>query len=158
MLNELSYQMFIPVIDAGVGIDSHNGEMGGGAVRVNIIGPSLPCLYCAGVISPDGILAESPNPAGRNGRGKRGYVEGQSHDDAPSVVSLTTTAAGLAVFLLKDVLFSVSGADASMVVFDIGTLSARTLSPKARPGCVCTQRTGMGDCKPMSAPWRSGGR
>ena len=157
ILNELAHQMFIPVIDVGVGVDSSGGRVSGASMRVNLVSPSLPCLHCAGVISPDRILAESLGPGDRGNRERRGYVEG-IEDAAPSVVSLTTMAAGLAVFLLKDMLFKVAGSDACMVVANMGDLTAQTLSPRVRPDCVCSLRSGMGGCMPMSAPRRGEGQ
>lgn len=152
VLNELAHQMFIPVIDVGVGLDSRNGKISGGSVRVNLVSPSLPCLYCAGVISADRILAESLGSEDRSARAKRGYVAGLDDDDAPSVVSLTTMAASLAVFLFKDTLFRITEPSACMVMADMSTLTAHTLSPLAKQGCVCALRMGKGGCMPMSTP------
>ena len=154
VLNELAHQLFIPVIDVGVGVDPGAGGVAFGAsARVNLVSPSLPCLHCAGVISAERILAESLGPGDLADREKRGYISGMA-DDAPSVVSLTTIAAGLAVFLLKDMLFRVSRSDSCMVMADMADLTARTLSPRVRPGCACTLRAGMGGCMAMSAPRR----
>ena len=155
VLNELAHQLFIPVIDVGVGIDSCSGKISGGALRINIVSPSLPCLYCAGVINADRILAESLSPANRGAWMDRGYVEDLA-DDAPSVVSLTTTAAGLAVFMFKDMLFGISESKACMVMVDIGTLTMQGLSPKSKQGCTCSARMGRGSCMPMSAPRKAG--
>lgn len=155
VLDELAYQMFIPVIDMGVGLDSRDGRITGGSVRINLASPSLPCLYCAGVISADRILAESLGPGYRSARAQRGYVAGLD-DDAPSVVSLTTMAASLAVLLFKDALFRISAPSACMVMADVSTLEVRTLSPKTRQGCVCALRMGRGECMPMSAPRGAG--
>lgn len=114
VLNELAHQLFIPVIDVGVGVDPGAGRASGASARVNLVSPSLPCLHCAGVVSAERILAESLGPGDLAGREKRGYISGRA-DDAPSVVSLTTMAAGLAVFLLKDMLFGVSRSSSCMV-------------------------------------------
>ena len=73
-------------------------------------------------------------------------------------MSLTTIAAGLAVFLLKDMLFRVSRSDSCMVMADMADLAARTLSPRVSPGCACTLRAGMGGCMAMSAPPRGPAR
>ena len=157
VLNELAHQLFIPVIDVGVGIDSRGGRVTGGSARVNLVSPSLPCLYCAGVISADRILAESLGPADRNARAGMGYVAGLV-DDAPSVVSLTTMAASIAVFLLKDMLFGICEANGCMVMVDVSSLALRALSPRAKQGCVCALRMGRGCCMPMSAPLEAAGR
>lgn len=124
-------------------------------MRVNLVSPSLPCLYCAGVIDTGSILAESVDPADRNAREEKGYVAGID-DDAPSVVSLTTMAASMAVFLFKDAIFSMSKPGACMVMADMSTLTAQALSPRARRGCVCSMRMGRGACMPMSAPREAG--
>ena len=158
VLNELAHQLFIPVIDVGVGVDpGAGGGAFGASARVNLVSPSLPCLHCAGVISTERILAESLGPGDLADRERRGYISGMA-DDAPSVVSLTTMAAGLAVFLLKDVLFRVSRSDSCMVMADMADLTARTLSPRVRPGCACSLRAGMGGCMAMSAPQGGSGR
>lgn len=155
VLNELAYQLFIPVTDVGVGLDSWDGGISGGSVRVNLASPSLPCLYCAGVISADRMLAESLGPRDRSAKVQGGYVAGLD-DDAPSAVSLTTMAASLAVLLFKDVLFRIATLSACMVMADVSTLAMRTLSPQSRQGCVCALRMGRGECMPMSAPHGAG--
>lgn len=153
VLNELAYQYFVPVIDVGVGIDSRDGRMAGGTVRASIVAPSLPCLFCSGIISPDRILAESLDPADRRAREREGYVVGLGDEEAPSVVSLTTMAASYAVLLLKDMLFGITDPARSMLLVDVGTLETTFPASRARPGCVCAARTGRGGCMPLSAPY-----
>ena len=158
VLNELAYQFFVPVIDVGVGVDSKGGRMSGGTVRASIAAPSLPCLFCSGVVSPDSILAESLNSSDRRAREREGYVAGPGGDgEAPSVVSLTTMAASYAVFMLKDMLFGITDTARGMLLVDVGTLKTAFPSSKARPGCVCAVRTGRGGCMPLSAPYAGGG-
>lgn len=153
VLNELAYQFFVPVIDIGVGVDSRDGRMSGGTVRASIAAPSLPCLFCTGIISPDSILAESLDPDDRRARAREGYVAGLGDEEAPSVVSLTTMAASYAVFMLKDMLFGITNTARSMLLVDVGTLETTFPSSRARPGCVCAVRMGRGDCMPLSAPY-----
>ena len=153
VLNELAYQFFVPVIDVGVGVDSRDGRMSGGTVRASIAAPSLPCLFCTGIISPDSILAESLDPDDRRARAREGYVAGLGDEETPSVVSLTTMAASYAVFMLKDMLFGITNTTRSMLLVDVGTLETTFPSSKARPGCACAVRTGRGDCMPLSAPY-----
>ena len=157
VLNELAYQYFVPVIDVGVGVDSKDGRMAGGTVRASIVAPSLPCLFCSGVISPDRILAESLDPGDRRAREREGYVAGLGGEDAPSVVSLTTMAASYAVLLLKDMLFGITDPARGMLLVDVGTLETAFPSSQARPGCVCAARAGRGGCMPLSAPYAGDG-
>ena len=152
VLNELAYQFFVPVIDVGVGVNSRGGRMSGGTVRASIVAPSLPCLFCSGVVSPGGILAESLDPDDRRAREREGYVAGLDDGEAPSVVSLTTMAASYAVFMLKDMLFGITNSERGMLLVDTGTLETSFPASRARPGCVCAVRTGRGACMPLSAP------
>ena len=153
VLNELAYQFFVPVIDVGVGVDSKDGRMAGGTVRASIAAPSLPCLFCTGIVNPDRILAESLDPGDRRAREREGYVAGLGDEEAPSVVSLTTMAASYAVFMLKDILFGITDSSRGMLLVDIGTLETTFPMSRARPGCVCAMRTGRGGCMSLSAPY-----
>ena len=153
VLNELAYQFFVPVIDIGVGVDSRDGRMSGGTVRASIAAPSIPCLFCSGVVSPDSILAESLDPGDRRARECEGYVAGIGDGEAPSVVSLTTMAASYAVFMLMDMLFGITDPARGRLLVDVATLKTAFPSSKARPGCVCAARTGRGGCMPLSAPY-----
>lgn len=153
VLNELAYQFFVPVIDVGVGMDSKGGRMSGGTVRASIVAPSLPCLFCSGIISPDAILAESLDPGDRRAREHEGYVAGLGAGEAPSVVSLTTMAASYAAFLMKDMLFGITNSAQSLLLVDVGTLKTALPSSRARPGCVCAVRAGRGGGMPLSAPY-----
>lgn len=153
VLNELAYQFFVPVIDVGVGMDSKDGGISGGTVRASIVAPSLPCLFCSGIISPDAILAESLDPGDRRAREREGYVAGLGAGEAPSVVSLTTMAASYAVFLMKDMLFGITNSARSLLLVDVGTLKTALPSSRARLGCVCAVRAGRGGGMPLSAPY-----
>lgn len=135
-LNDLAYRFFVPVVDAGMGIDAKDGRITGGTARANIAGPSLPCLRCSGIIGPRG------RRAGGRGCGR----------PTPSVVPLTTMAASLAVLLLKDMLFGFAESDSPMLTWDLQTLSADALSPRAMPGCACMSIAGMGDCAVSPPP------
>lgn len=151
VLNELSYQYYIPVIDVGVGLDANNGRIDGGAVRATLIAPGLPCLYCSGIINSDQVLAESLSKEDRYERQKQGYVKGMN-DDEPSVITFTTMAATFGLMLLKDMLFGFVDSKATTVTLDIKSFHASRLSASVRPECVCSLRSGKGDYMPLSAP------
>ena len=138
-LNDLAYRFFVPVIDAGMGIDAEDGRIAGGAARAGIAAPSLPCLRCSGVIGPRGRRRGGGLGCGR-----------PAPAPAPSVVPLTTMAASLAVLLLKDMLFGFAESDSPMLAFDLRTLSAGPLSPRTMPGCTCAPAAGMGYCAAAS--------
>lgn len=152
VLNELAYQFFIPVIDMGTGIDSDGHGVRGGAVRVTLCGPSLPCLYCTSIISPARIMEESLSKQERDARVRDGYIRGS--DEAPSVVSLTTMAASYAVLFLKDMLFSITDTGAGTLMVDIKSMETMKISSTIRKDCVCVARAGKGEYVPLSAPFR----
>ena len=137
-LNDFAYRFFVPVVDAGMGIDAGDGGIAGGAAGASIAAPSLPCLRCSGIVGSGGR---------REGRGGRGCGR-----PVPSVVPLTTMAASLAVLLFKDMLIGFAEPDSCMLTFDLRTLSANTMSPTAVHGCVCMSVAGMGDCAAAPAP------
>lgn len=150
VLNELAHQFFIPVIDMGAGIDSDGGDIVGGTVRATLCSPSLPCLYCTSIINSARIMEESLGKEEREARARDGYLQGS--DEAPSVVSLTTMAASYAVLLLKDMLFSITEADAGTLMVDIKSMKTMRISAPVRKDCVCVARAGKGGYAPLSAP------
>jgi len=151
VINELAYQFYIPVIDVGVGLDARNDRIVGGFVRSSVIGPSLPCLYCMGIIDSDRILAESLNKEERFKRQKEGYITG-FEDDVPSVIIFTTMAATFGLFLFKDLLFNLLTTAANTLALDITDFRSSRLAASVRHDCVCTHRMGRGEYMPLSAP------
>ena len=70
----------------GVGVDSSGGRASGASARANLASPSLPCPYCAGVVSAERIPAEPLGPAGRAARAEAGRAA-VPEDGAASVAS-----------------------------------------------------------------------
>ncbi|MBS3925960.1 MAG: ThiF family adenylyltransferase [Nitrosarchaeum sp.] len=151
VLNELCYQYFIPVIDIGVGIDSDNEKISGGTVRSMLISPSLPCMYCTGIINSEQILNESLPPKERKSRQKEGYVQGMQ-DDVPSVITFTTMAATFGLTMFKDLYFNILDSKSTIITLDLHSFTINKLSASQRPECVCKLRLAKGDYFPLSAP------
>ena len=151
VLNELAHQFFIPLIDVGVGLDAKNEKIEGGSVRVSLSSPSLPCLYCMGIINSDQILAESLSKDERESRQKEGYVKGMM-DDVPSVITFTTMAASYAVLLFKDLFFNIIKSNSNTILLDVTTFVTSRLAATVQNDCVCTLRMGKGEYMHMSAP------
>jgi molybdopterin/thiamine biosynthesis adenylyltransferase len=145
-LNNLSYQYGISVIDVGVGLDSENEMIVGGHIRATLLGPTLPCLFCTGIIDPDTILAESMPKKELDALQKEGYIHGLT-DDVPAVIEFTSMAASMGVLLLKDLLFGVLRTNANTLVLDITTFQSSRLSASSKPDCVCNARHGKGALK-----------
>lgn len=151
VLNELAHQYFIPVIDIGTGLDVKNGKMEGGSARATLISPSLPCMYCYGIINPETILAESLSKEDMRARQKEDYVRGLD-DDAPSVITFTTMAATFGLMMLKDILFGYMDTAANTIALDIKSFETSRIAASIKADCVCTSRMGKGDYIPLSAP------
>jgi len=151
VLNELCYQYFIPVIDVGVGLDSDGSNIVGGSIRATLIGPELPCLFCYGIVRPDIISAELMSPQERQQRQREGYIR-NLQDTSASVVSFTTTAAGMGVSLFLDLLFGYMRSEMSNhLILDVASFDSHRLSVTPKD-CVCLTRLGRGDFMPLSAP------
>jgi molybdopterin/thiamine biosynthesis adenylyltransferase len=77
LLNQFSYQMLIPTIDAGVGFRvGGDGRLIGDAGRVVIVGTERPCLACWGHINPDALREEALPEEERMSLEAEGYVAG----------------------------------------------------------------------------------
>lgn len=151
VLNELAHQYFIPVIDIGVGIDSKYDKIVGGTVRVSLSSPSIPCLYCIGIIKSEQILAESLSAKELEKRQKEGYIQGMT-DDAPSVITFTTMAAAYAMLLFKDLVFNLINSETNTFILDTTSFETSKLTAPIKKECACTLRMGKADYYPLSAP------
>lgn len=144
LLNNFSYQYHMPVIDIGVGLDTENNMVVDGHMRATLIGPSLPCLFCMGIVDPDIILAESTPEQERKKLEKEGYIRGLQ-DDVPAVIPYTTMAASMGVMLLKDLLFSIIKTEATTLSIDVTTFQSSRLVALRNPDCVCQEMLGKDD-------------
>jgi hypothetical protein len=149
VLNELSYQCLIPMIDVGVGLQRHQNGALAGSIRATIVGPGLPCLLCQELVRPEMITTENLSPAEYESRRAEGYVN-DLQGNAPSVISYTTMASSLGLILFLDL---VSGNDAdsfSTLVFDLGLKEMIKPQSKIKEDCVCQKRLGKGFDIPFS--------
>jgi molybdopterin/thiamine biosynthesis adenylyltransferase len=150
VLNQVAHQYLIPVINMGVRIDSIDGKITGAAGDLHILRPGKPCLWCYGLLTSDKIRAESLPSDIRDNLLREGYVEGiNSH--APSVVSLTTTIAGLAVtqFLQLVTDFMGQNGDISCLKYNIMDGLVRRGTATINKDCCCQTFKGFGDMKPL---------
>lgn len=151
VLIELSYQFFIPVIDVGVGLDSKDGKILGGTIRATLLAPTLPCLFCTGILNSETILAESLSKEDYESRKEEGYVT-RLANDVPSVIIFTNMASNFGLLLMKDILFSIFDFDATTIIFDLKEFKTSRLEGTIRKECTCQMRFAKGDFIPLSAP------
>jgi hypothetical protein len=146
LLNRLSYEKAVPLIDTGSAfrVDA-KGKITIGAGRVVVVGPGRPCLACWGHINPDRIRIESLSEADRAKGVADGYVDG-AEVPQPSVVAFNTAIAGAAVVEIMRLVTEFAGADDPPLRlsfdFEAGTVRRNSLS----------EGYGCRICLPKSAP------
>jgi molybdopterin-synthase adenylyltransferase len=152
VLNQLSYQYMIPVIDMGVRIQVVGGKVTDVAGRVQMLGPGLPCLVCHGFLDPEQVRRDLLTD---EARARDPYIVGAS-EPQPAVVSLNGTVASMAVTMMLAVVAGMpSSARHQVLIATRGIV--RAIDSVAEPGCViCSLRgfLGRGDTRPM--PGRPG--
>jgi len=127
VLNRLSYERAIPVIDMGSAfrVDA-GGRITAGSGRVVVVGPGRRCLACWGHIDPNRIRIESLSDKDRAREVEDGYIDG-AEVAQPSVVAFNTAVAGAAVVELMRLVTAFAGADSPpmRLSFDFETGTVR---------------------------------
>jgi len=149
VLNELSYQCFVPVIDVGVGLIKSRADVIGGSIRATVIGPNLPCLFCQEIVRPEMITAEHLSPKEFAARRAEGYVS-ELGENAASIISYTTMASSLGLILFLDFISGNNSDVVSNLLFDLGSKETIRLRSRIKPDCVCQKRIGKGLKTPFS--------
>lgn len=96
LLNRLSYEKGVLLIDMGSAFRVTEGAPTVGAGRVVVAGPGRPCLACWGHIDANRIRIETLPPDERERQAAEGYVSGVDVPQ-PSVIAFNTLVAGAAV-------------------------------------------------------------
>src|ERR1700728_1016039 len=111
LLNRLSYEKALPLIDMGSAFRVDADErITAGAGRVVVVGPGRPCLACWGHIDPNRMRIESLSEVEHAREVADGYVEGAAIRH-PSVVAFNTAIGGAAVVELMRIVTAFAGAD-----------------------------------------------
>jgi proteasome lid subunit RPN8/RPN11 len=132
LLNRLSYERAMPVIDMGSAfrVDA-SGRITAGSGRVVMVGPGRRCLACWGHIDPNRIRIESLSEGDRAREVEDGYINGADIAQ-PSVVAFNTAVAGAAVIELMRLVTAFAGADNPPVRlsfdFETGTVRRNCLA------------------------------
>ena len=111
LLNRLSYDKAVPVIDMGSAFRVDNGgRVVAGAGRVVVVGPGRPCLGCWGHIDPHRMRIEALPPDERAREAAEGYIDGADVPE-PSVIAFNTVVAGAAVVELLRIVTGFAGTE-----------------------------------------------
>ena len=95
VLNRIAIQHFIPLWDCGTEISPGSGSLRAFA-RMRVVMAGAPCLYCMGVIDPEGLRQELLPESDRTREESLGYIARRGFP-APSVVSINGIAASVVV-------------------------------------------------------------
>lgn len=136
VLNRYAYAHLSPVIDLAVLVSGHGDTVGGIDGRVTWVAPEAACLLCRARIDPSLAATEHLDPAERHRLAAQGYVP-ELEDPQPSVITYTTTMAGLAVTELLNRLFGLADLAATEVVLRFHERELRGNRLRSRPGCFC---------------------
>jgi hypothetical protein len=142
LLNRLSYDKAIPLIDMGSAFRVNGcGQITDGVGRVVIVGPGRPCLACWGHIDPDRMRVEALSTADRAQEIADGYIQG-AEVAQPSVIAFNTTIAGAAVVEFLRLATNFAGTDDPPIRlnfdFEVGTVRRNRL-PQETDCKICLQ-------------------
>jgi len=151
VVNEIAYQYLIPTINLGMSIRARDGTITTAAGGVDVLRPGKPCLWCSQFLNTERIATESMPLTERRSRHRDGYVQ-DIDTPAPSVISMTTTLAGLAVtqFLQLVTDFMGEAGDVCRLRYDIMRGEVRRGQCNVKRDCICGKVKGFGDLRPLS--------
>jgi len=147
ILNQIAYQYLIPVIDMGVSITVHNEVVSHITGRVQMLSSGLGCLVCSNLLDSNQVRWDFM-PA--NERMSDPYFLGEG-EPAPSVVTLNTTVASLAMSMFLSAMVGVP-MQARNQIYDGIKGFVRPVSVAQVGGCIICSSSGMlarGDAYPL---------
>jgi hypothetical protein len=152
VLTQLSYQYFLPGIDLGVRIEVREGAVTHIVGRVQMLAPGLACTTCTRLLDPEAVRRDLLDEQQRR---VDPYIVGR-REPQPSVVSLNTTVAGMAVSMFMAAVTSVPmRARHQIILFDSGAVKPIENTPD--PECfVCSSRGFLGRGDSWPSPGRPG--
>jgi hypothetical protein len=131
-------------------IDAKDGNVEGIVGRVQMLAPGLPCLVCHKLLDPEAVRRDLLS---EEERANDPYIVGAA-EPQPSVISLNTTIASLAVTMFLSTVTGLEVAPRHQIYLaQRGTV--RSVESQPDPNCVvCSLRGALsrGDLWPL--PWR----
>lgn len=137
VLNQLSYQYYVPLFDVGVGIRVHENEVTHIAGRAQMVSPGLACLVCAGVIDGAAVRRELLSETERK---RDPYISGIAEPE-PAVITFNGIMSSLLTTMFMAA-FAPVPAHARLQYYNgiSGTVRAAIITPN--PACVVCSRSG----------------
>jgi molybdopterin/thiamine biosynthesis adenylyltransferase len=149
VLQQVAYQYLIPCIDMGTTIAAAEGRVTHIYGRVQLLAPGLACFTCGGLLDSNEVRRDMMSAFERQADP---YFLG-AHEPAPSVMSLNSTVASLAITMFLAVVAGIPS-DARHLLYNAIASNLRAVRAEPSPNCHCCSRSGglaRGDGWPLSA-------
>ena len=141
ILDEISSRFYIPLIDVGCRIHLNgDGSISQAIAKVQAVTPDTACLWCAGTLDGRLILQESLPDEEKKKLAEEGYYE--EIGEQPSVISLTTMAASMAVNKLLGILGTFGDRYGSRTQIELKGGFMIDDEPEIRKDCICGRNRG----------------
>ena len=143
VLNEISNRFFIPLIDVGCRISlGADDSISQAIAKVQVVTPDSACLWCTGTLDGKAILQESFSEEEKRRLAKEGYYDGIERQ--PSVISLTTMAASMAINKILSLIgaFGTEYNPRTQIELKGGFMVDDR--PKIKENCICQKDRGRG--------------
>ena len=143
ILDGISSKFYIPLIDVGCRIHLNGDSTISQAIaKVQVVTPDTACLWCTGTLDGRRILQESFSDEMKKKLAEEGYYEGI--EKQPSVISLTTLAASMAINKLLAVLGVFGDGYSSRTQIELKAGFMINDTPEIKTGCICRKTMGSG--------------
>lgn len=144
VLNALAYSDLIPVIDAGIAIDTfEDGSMRNATWRSHVVRPGRPCMTCAQQLEPGDValdvegLLDDPT-----------YVTTMHRDDGQNVAVLCGSVSGALLTQMVSLLIAPGGlGDPGPLQYLLSTHTLEHLSYLSKSTCLVEENIGVGDAR-----------
>jgi len=142
ILNDISIQYFIPLIDVGCRIHKdRSGAIDQAIMKIQVVTPDTACLWCSHTLDGKLIMQESLSKEEKRKLAEEGYYE--NVENQPSIISVTTMAASMAVNKLLS-LFGIFGDDYnSLTQIELKNGFMIDVEPAIENNCICRKKWGI---------------
>lgn len=141
VLNDISIQYYLPLIDVGCRIHlDKDGSINQAIMKVQTVTPDSACLWCSGTLDGRLIMQESLTEDEKKKLAKEGYYNDLSKQ--PSVISMTTMAASMAIHKLLSLLGVFGDQYNTLSQIEIKNGFVIDSTPEIKKNCICQKRRG----------------
>ena len=149
VLQQVSYQYFIPCVDMGTTILVREGQVEGIYGRIQLLAPGRACFTCSGLLNSEEVRRDMLTDYEKK---LDPYIPG-SREPAPAVISLNSTVASMAITMFMALVTELPIAS-RYVNYNAKTFSLRPVRATPDPNCyICSRKGafGLGDGSPLFA-------